>query len=250
MNTVPTSEPEYQNATISKLHKNATCTSPAAARLSNSVSAETSAFGESGNSDDQLVLKAMKGSHPAFIQLCARHNEALRRRIFRIVGNLEDTEDILQETILSAYLNLRCFRGQCKFNTWFTTIGTNKALMHLRRRRVRPQIGFDSPAPNAWEMPDPSLNAEEMYSCRQLRQMVCEAMGNLPSPLREVIEHFYGGECSIADTAEACGITVPAAKSRLLRARHMLRERTAHLFQLHELNQVRHQSPVGAKRKP
>lgn len=187
-------------------------------------------------SDDLLLEKAMLGSHAAFIELCRRHNESLRRRIVRMVLTPEDAEDIVQDTVLSAYLHLRGFRRQCKFSTWFTGIGINKALMLLRKRKARPQVSSDFPSRGSqpcstFNLADPLQNPEQIYSRRQLYQYVCEAVDNLPSQLRQIIECCYGGECSIAAAAEVCGISVPAAKSRLLRARRMLRVRAAHLLQ-------------------
>jgi RNA polymerase sigma-70 factor, ECF subfamily len=237
MNTVPDSRYECPDDLLSKLHNDAYAYSSAApSRLSGPASGGHLAIDESEVSDDLLLEKAMLGSHPAFIELCRRYNEPLRRRLFRMVLSPEDTEDIVQDTVLSAYLHLGGFRRQCKFSTWFTEIGINKALMLLRKRRARPQVSFDFPSRqnqpcSAFELADPSQNPERSYSRRQIHQQICEAVHNLPSQLRQVIECFYGSECSITDIADVCGISVPAAKSRLLRARRMLRVRTAHLLQ-------------------
>src|SRR5271167_1779572 len=78
--------------------------------------------------DDDLVFEARSGNHLAFVELCRRYSKSLERTIFRILRNPQDTEDILQETFLSAYQHLNCFRGTCKFSTWITRIGINQSL--------------------------------------------------------------------------------------------------------------------------
>src|SRR3984957_13502253 len=86
-------------------------------------------------SEDQLVSEAKSGNREAFAELCRRYGAMLERRIFRIVRNREDSEDVLQETFLSAFLHLQSFRGTCRFSTWITKIGINASVMLLRKRK-------------------------------------------------------------------------------------------------------------------
>src|ERR1700756_2362490 len=87
--------------------------------------------------DDQLLMTAQSGNHQAFIEICRRHSPMVRKRIFSIVRNHEDAEDALQDTLLRAYRHLGTFRRSCKFSTWLSSIGTNTALMILRKRKTR-----------------------------------------------------------------------------------------------------------------
>ncbi len=180
-------------------------------------------------SNDELIDDARLGNHTAFAELCRRYSKSLERTIFRIVKNRQDTEDLLQETALSAYQHLNGFRGNCSFGTWVTRIGINKSLMLLRKRKARPEVLFhmipsDSKTTEIPEYPDLSPNPEQMCANKQINEVVRRAVGGLPTGLRDIFEHYYGDECSLAESADAFGLTVPAAKSRLLRARRKLRE--------------------------
>lgn len=184
---------------------------------------------QSEPSDDDLIDQAKFGSHLAFVELCRRYSKSVERSIFRIVRNRQDTEDLLQETILSAYQHLNGFRGNCSFGTWVTRIGINKSLMLLRKRKARPEVLFhltpsDSKTIEIPEYPDLSPNPEQICVNKQVNKVVMQAVGGLPTGLRDIFEHYYGDECSLAESADAFGLTVPAAKSRLLRARRKLRE--------------------------
>ena len=85
--------------------------------------------------DDQLLSEAKSGDQQAFAELCLRYRGMLMNRIYRIVRHPEDTEDVLQETFLKAYLHLQSFQGACSFSTWLVAIGTNTSLMLLRKRK-------------------------------------------------------------------------------------------------------------------
>jgi RNA polymerase sigma-70 factor (ECF subfamily) len=202
---------------------------------------------QSHPSEDHLVHEAQSGSEQAFMELVQRYKKPLERTIYRVVRNRQDTEDIVQETLLSAYRHLSGFRGNSSFYSWVTRIGINNSLMLLRKRRSRPAISsypltseskiFELP-----ENPDFSPNPEQMYSIKQINEVVQEAVGGLPTHLRVVFEHYHVNGCSLAESAAALGLTVAAAKSRLWRARHTLRK---------SLSPARQISPIaGHEPKP
>jgi len=83
-----------------------------------------------------LVAAAKSNDQHAFLELCRRHRLSLKRRIRRIVRNCEDAEDVLQETLMSAFLHLAGFRANCSFRTWIMTIAT-KPDSDSSQRRVR-----------------------------------------------------------------------------------------------------------------
>lgn len=179
--------------------------------------------------DNDLVEQARSGSHLAFVELCQRYSKSVERTIFRIVRNRQDTEDLIQETFLSAYKHLNCFRGTCKFGTWITRIGINQSLMLLRKRKVRPEVLFyqtssDSNTIDVPEYPDLSPNPEQMCVSKQINEAVLQAVGDLPRGLRDIFVQHYGDEVSLAESAKAFGLTVAATKSRLLRARRTIRK--------------------------
>jgi RNA polymerase sigma-70 factor (ECF subfamily) len=179
-------------------------------------------------SEEQLLEAARSGDERAFGELIARCVAQVRRRIFRMVRNQQDTEDVLQDSLLRAYLHLDQFRGASSFSSWLHRIAINSAMMLLRKRKVHAVISFDrhddDPSSwHAWDFPDRSPNPEQIYAKRQVLEGLSNAVEQLPSFFRGVIDEFYDGECSVQETADAVGISVAATKSRLVRARLMLR---------------------------
>jgi len=179
-------------------------------------------------SDEQLLSRARSGDQAAFGELCSRYTGMLKQKIFRIVRNREDAEDVLQETLLSAYRHLDTFRGTCRVSTWMTTIGINTSLMILRKRRSMPEIipeqvsgdgqRFESP-----EFRDPRLNPEQRYIADQTNDKLRSIMRRLPAHVRTVMDLYCVQELRLKDVAAILGITEATAKSRVLRGRKRLR---------------------------
>ena len=188
--------------------------------------------GPSEVSDDDLITAAQRGDQQAFVELCARHSPLTKKKILRIVQNVEDAEDALQDTLMRAYTHLNSFRRVCKFSTWLTTIGMNSALMILRKRKVRREayLSGSSPDTERVELPEPvdrSLGPEGIYLRQQDILLVRREVKKLKSSLRSVVYHYYGSECSLEEAAKAEEISLGAAKSRLLRGRIRLRSSLA-----------------------
>jgi RNA polymerase sigma-70 factor (ECF subfamily) len=190
------------------------------------------ASGDHGISDDDLVTAAQRGDQNSYMELCRRHSTVTKQKIFRIVRNHEDTEDVLQDTLLRAYMHLTSFRRSCKFSTWLTAIGVNSALMVMRQRRVRAEIygstsSLDSGAVEHQAFVDRSPGPEVVYLKRQAALFVNREVEKLPPRLRSVVNHYYRSESSLTETAKAQGISLAAAKSRLQRGKVRLRSSLA-----------------------
>jgi RNA polymerase sigma-70 factor, ECF subfamily len=182
---------------------------------------------ESDVSDGDLINAAQRGDENAFMELCRRHSAVTKRKIFSIVRNREDAEDVLQDTLLRAYTHLTSFRQGCKFSTWLTTIGVNSALMIMRKRKVRGEINtiassLDSGTLALHEPVDRSLGPEGIYFKQQSILLVRREVEKLQPILRSVVKHYYGSDCSLQETATAQEISLAAAKSRLQRGRARL----------------------------
>jgi RNA polymerase sigma-70 factor (ECF subfamily) len=183
-------------------------------------------------SDDDLVAGARCGDQQAFEALCARHSSIVKSKILRILRNREDAEDALQDTLMRAYMHMPFFRGSCKFSTWLTTIGVNSALMIMRKQRVRGETygsasRLDTKAVEPPEPVDRSPGPEGIYLKQQAILLVRREVEKLKPSLRSVVNHYYGSECSLEEAAKAHGISLAAAKSRLLRGRVRLRSSLA-----------------------
>jgi RNA polymerase sigma-70 factor, ECF subfamily len=186
-------------------------------------------FTFSGNppmSDDGLIAAAQSGQEWAFVELCARNSKRVYRSIYQVTKNPEDAEDALQDSILRAFLHLRQFDGRSSFTTWFTRIGINSALMILRKRRIRPEAPLDvTYEDESWQQGRAAYaDPEELFTLGERSMHLRSAICHLPAPLRAVIELGQLEGHSMKRIARDMGISVPATKSRLARAKAALRK--------------------------
>jgi len=191
---------------------------------------ETGVFDES-----QLVAKAREGDTAAYNQLMTRYSPKIYRLAKHITQHEEDAEDVLQETFLKAFEHLGDFQGQSKFYTWIVRIAVNESLMKLRKRKSDRTVPLDEPLDTGEDTVVREIavwdeNPEQKYSREELGQILDEAVQGLKPVFRTVFVLRDIEELSTEETAEALGISIPAVKSRLLRARLQLREKLTRFF--------------------
>jgi len=181
-------------------------------------------------SDETLVLQARLGSAHAFTELWSRHGERVRALVWRIIRNREDVEDVLQEVYLKSFTRLDSFKGDALFSTWLSRIGINLALMVLRKRRNHPEILLESGNPDSafsiMEAPDRVESIELSYFRAERIQKLRQAIQQLPHKLRDLVELQNRDELPLGEIARITGLSLPAVKGRLVRARRALRELT------------------------
>ena len=192
--------------------------------------AAPAAFDESA-----LVARARTGDVQAFTELVNHYERKIYRLAKHITQNDEDAEDVLQETFLKAYEHLDSFQGNSKFYTWIVRIGVNEALMKLRKRKGDRTVPLDEPVDTGEEMVTREIavwedNPEQRYSREEMRDILDQAIKTLKPDFRTVFILRDIEELSTEETAETLGISVPAVKSRLLRARLALREKLTRQF--------------------
>jgi RNA polymerase sigma-70 factor (ECF subfamily) len=185
--------------------------------------------------ESTLVSKAQAGDSSAFSDLVTRYQNKIYRLAKHITQNDEDAEDVLQEAFLKAYEHLDGFQGNSKFYTWIVRIAVNEALMKLRKRKTDRSVPLDEPIDTGEEMVNREIavwedNPEQRYSRQEMQQILDEAVDTLKPDFRTVFVLRDIEELSTEETAEALGISVPAVKSRLLRARLALREKLTRKF--------------------
>src|ERR1039457_2372543 len=191
---------------------------------------------EAGIFDESaLVAKAREGDLAAFNELVNSYSRKIFRLAKHITQNEEDAEDVLQETFLMAFEHLGDFQGQSKFYTWIVRIAVNESLMKLRKRKSDRSVPLDEPVDTGEDTVVREIavwdeNPEQKYSREELGQILDEAVQGLRPAFRTVFVLRDIEELSTEETAEALGISVPAVKSRLLRARLQLRERLTRQF--------------------
>lgn len=174
------------------------------------------------------VAGAKAGFVGCFEELVRRNQIKIFRIAVRITRNEQDAEDAMQETFLKAHRHLGEFRGDSRFSTWLVRIAVNESLGKLRQRR-KDQIAIDEPIATddgfvPHEVEDWGPTPEQRYAQTELRQIVFQAMGNLDPAYRVVFVLRDIEQHDTAETAHLLGLSIPAVKSRLLRARLMMRE--------------------------
>ncbi|MCU0245700.1 MAG: sigma-70 family RNA polymerase sigma factor [Bryobacter sp.] len=181
-----------------------------------------------------LVLRAKNGDDGAFAELLNHYERKVFRLARNITQNDEDAEDVLQETFLKAYSHLPDFQGNSKFYTWIVRIAVNEALMKLRKRKSDRQVSLDEQLDTGEDTLVREIavwdNPEKQYSQDELREILDKSVQSLPPIFRNVFILRDIEELSTEETAEALGISIPAVKSRLLRARLQLREKLTRFF--------------------
>ena len=182
-----------------------------------------------------LVQAAKKGDLEAFSELVRRYDRNIFRIAQHITHNEEDAQDVVQDAFLKAYQNLEQFQGNSKFYTWLVRIAVNEALMKLRRRRSDKTVSIDEDVETEEgsmprEVADWSPNPEQLYGQSELSDILKKTIQGLPPGFRTVFVLRDVEGLSTEETAEMLGLSIPAVKSRLLRARLQLRERLARYF--------------------
>ena len=192
--------------------------------------------GEEGPHPDLALIDRVKaGDISAYDVLVRKYERQIFRIAQHITQNREDAEDVMQDAFLKAYEKLEQFQGNAKFYTWLVRIAVNESLMRLRKRRTGRTVSMDEdieteeghvPRDFADWAPDPEQN----YDNTELSEILRKTIQGLPRGFRVVFALRDIEGLSTEETAEALNLSVPAVKSRLLRARLQLRERLSRHF--------------------
>jgi RNA polymerase sigma-70 factor (ECF subfamily) len=184
--------------------------------------------------DLALIDRALGGDGQAFEELVRRHEARVYRTALGILGKPEDAEEAFQDTFLNAYQHLREFRRDSRFTTWLTRIAINAALNKLRGQKETLSLDATDGSDQEFmpQLCDPwQENPEHLYASEEVRRIVHEAIAELPPDYRVVLVLRDILEMDTVQTAEALGLTIGATKSRLLRARLIIREKLAARFE-------------------
>ena len=179
--------------------------------------------------EQELILAVQGGQRELFYELVRPCERRVYAAAFAILRNEQDAEDAAQEAMLKAFANIGQFRAEARFSTWLIQITVNEALMRRRRERAVIMQGIDNHrdedsefAPRDFadwrEIPSEALERKEV------RQHLAKALSTLDQKYREVFVLRDMEHLNIQETAVALGISVASVKTRLLRARLMLRD--------------------------
>lgn len=191
--------------------------------------------------DSVLLSRAQRGDLQAFEALVERHRDRVYALSLRMLNSSADAAEVTQETFLSAYRNLKEFRGDAAFGSWVHRIAANHALMRLRQRKVTADFEgpLDEPQFNERgslidQVADWGPNAEALTLDAELREAIEAASAALPAEHRQVFVLRDVEGLSYEDIAQVVGESVPAIKSRLHRARLAMRATIDRYYAEHE----------------
>ncbi len=179
--------------------------------------------------EQELIQRVQRGENEFFYELVRPYERRVFAAAMAILRNEADAEDVAQEAMLKALANIRQFRAEARFSTWLIQITVNEALMRRRRERTVVMEGIDDGRDEGSEyIPREFADWREIPSealeRKEVRQKLAEALASLDRKYREVFMLRDMEQLNIQETAEALGISVASVKTRLLRARLMLRD--------------------------
>jgi RNA polymerase sigma-70 factor (ECF subfamily) len=179
--------------------------------------------------DTELVVLAQNGDNDAFAELVERHRQTCRRLAMSILKNVEDAEDEVQNALWKAFEHIGQFQQDAKFSTWLSRIVVNQCLMRLRKQKRTRAVSIDEPVSvedsMRLDLPDHNPSPEQALGQTELGAVLQTEIRRIPPLLREVILLRDVEERPMEEISSLLGISVAAAKSRLLRARLELRAR-------------------------
>jgi RNA polymerase sigma-70 factor, ECF subfamily len=179
--------------------------------------------------DTALVSRTRAGDLAAFAHLRGRHEPTLLGLARRYVRDEHDAQEIMQDVFMTTWRKLSGFEERAQISSWLYRVTVNAALMHLRARKRRPLV---VPGAGAFEVAnaytaipcDARLRPDEQLQSQELLGVIQQAVAALPASLRSVFEARGIQGCSTKQTGRMLGISQPAVKTRLHRARHILRQ--------------------------
>jgi RNA polymerase sigma-70 factor (ECF subfamily) len=198
-----------------------------------------------GLSDEDLAARVLAGDVNLYEVLMRRYNQRLYRIARGIIGDPAEAEDVVQQAYVNAYLHLDQFGKRASFSTWLTKIAVYEALGRLRRRQRFPTVTLEldegHPMDDSSRLAAPAPDPERQALTAELKVVLESSIDGLPDAYRSVFVMREIEGLSTADTAECLDVSEETVKTRLHRARGMLRDAlyeragiaTASVFELH-----------------
>ena len=179
--------------------------------------------------DEKLINGVINGDAEYFEELMTRYTDKVFNLAMRLTRSKEDAEEVMQDVFVTIYRKLPSFEGKSSFSSWLYRITVNAGLMKLRKRRQDRTIAMDDVITHFEKDhfgADKIVEGTDSYTLRQqLNTKLEEAIGKLPSEYRSVFVLRDVDGLTSKEVGEILDISIPAVKSRLHRARLMLRKR-------------------------
>lgn len=190
-----------------------------------------------------LVKKSQSGDIEAFEQLVSAYDRRAYNIAYRVMGNEEDAKDMAQEAMLRVYRSIKDFKGQSSFSTWLYRIVTNVCLDELRRRKNDKHVSIDSTIQTEdgelhIELSSDKETPETAYERVEQRELIKKAIGELNDEYRSVIVLRDIQGFSYEEISNMLECSLGTVKSRINRARAMLRDKLKGSMELSRKNIV------------
>ena len=193
-------------------------------------------------SENDLIAQTRQGDSRAFEQLIYSYQDKVFNLAHRILRNQEDAEEVLQDVFLTIHSKLDHFEGRSAFSSWIYRVTANSALMKIRRRKRHQSTPLDNLGDfaqgNSSQHYD-SSTTDYLSSRHELRAMLQNAIDNLPVDYRAIFILRDVDGLSTQQVSEVLDLTIPTIKSRLHRARLILRKRLQRCYQEYTGNSTR-----------
>ncbi len=176
--------------------------------------------------DEELIARFQNGDAYAFDLLVKKYKDPLLNFIYRFIGDLVESEDIVQETFYRVYKNKHYYKEVAKFSTWIYTIAGNLAKTELRRRKRRKvfSIHRESPVDKEFELPDLKSDPEKEVNTIVTEKIIQKAISSLPQKFRQVIVLRDIQGFSYEEISSIINVPLGTVKSRVNRARLKLQD--------------------------
>jgi len=191
--------------------------------------------------ETQLITNAQQGDLEAFNQLVLIHQNAVFNTAFRILGGYDEAEDVVQKAFISAYRNIRAYRGG-SFKAWLMRTTINACYDDLRRSKRHPTVPLEPKTdddrglePDSW-LPDPSPTPQQVSEMKELQQAVQYCLQQLPADFRTIAVLADVDEMDYEEISRVTGNPLGTVKSRLARSRQKLRGCLEDFWELLPLN--------------
>lgn len=174
--------------------------------------------------DTELIADGQNGDRDATSELFRRHYSTCLRMARKVLRSEDESRDVVQSALLSAFRHLHTFRGDSTFKTWLGRIVVNQCFMHLRQRRPN-WIDLDSlyETGMADQLAAPAFTPEKLALSGEIGAALADGVSRLPEPLREVFSLYASSGLSLKEVAGTLGLTLPTVKTRLFRANLRMR---------------------------
>lgn len=181
------------------------------------------------SADDDLIRKSQQGDPVAFEQLIGKYEKKVYTIAFRMVGNHEDASDLAQEAFIKVFRSIKSFRGEAAFSTWLYHVVANVCRDYLRKSKIKTS-SLDEPVVYEGELlekqlRDPGPTPEETTERKELQAYLQKLINQLPDDYRLVLVLREFMDFSYEEIAGELNITMGTVKSRLNRARTMLKNK-------------------------